>query len=237
MATTKHCRSAMATTCALAVHFVVPTPVAYADLKACYLVAYDCRSAVGADILLGRRNVIMRRRGEVVLSQPTVLLNAGQYLVPSGLAEPGETDGAACAIREFLEETGIDMSSYHGELSRSTRTLMDENTKEKHAVHYVRVDDVVALGNAIQVNLDASNTLADELHEVEISPESIAIHFFQPAPPRHHARLGYVMPKWMRDQYDEASRSAWNGHRLDTYLLSPASDWFKMAIEQMPSCP
>ncbi|WP_437535834.1 NUDIX hydrolase [Sorangium sp. So ce726] len=236
MAAPRYSRRAIATVCALTIQLGFSTSAAFADgLKACYVLAYDCDSEVGADVLLARKNIIMKRNGGTTLSRPTALLNAGQYVIPGGLADPEEGDAPKCAIREFKEQTGIDVRAYRGVLSRSTITVYSQETGDLYAVQYVRVEEVTALASAIQANLDAATTQDDELHEVVVSPAAIAGHYFRPAPPRDRGALGYVMPDWMREQYDEAKRSAWNGEGLDEYLSSP-SGWFKLAIKQLPSC-
>jgi mutator protein MutT len=131
--------------------------------------AYPTRPivGVGAVIVTGERRVILVRRAREPL--------AGQWSLPGGAVELGETLPAALA-REVREETGLEVD-VGPVVEVLDRIFTDDDGRVRH--HYVLVDYLCRpRGGDLQAGTDAVETAAVDpasLDEYGLRPETRAV--------------------------------------------------------------
>jgi 8-oxo-dGTP diphosphatase len=121
---------------------------------------------VGAVVLTEGRVVLIKRRFEPL---------AGQWSLPGGALELGETLEAGVA-REILEETGLEVE-VGPVIEVFDRILLDEDRKVRY--HYVLVDYLCRpVGGRLQYGSDVADVVLanpDQLDEYRLTPKAAAI--------------------------------------------------------------
>lgn len=121
---------------------------------------------VGAVVLMEGRVVLIKRRFEPL---------AGQWSLPGGALELGETLAAGVA-REILEETGLEVE-VGPVIEVFDRILLDEERKVRY--HYVLVDYLCRpVGGRLQHGSDVADVALadpDQLESYRLTPKATAI--------------------------------------------------------------
>lgn len=142
-----------------------------------------CDNAAARDVLLATKRFTASRFNGAAVAPPVLLHGAGQACFPGGRINPGEAPQVA-ADREFLEETGIDLTlpltvaTYH-----ITHThLINRPQFSTLYVKLAALADLNQLAADINLNIGA-NTPADQEHaQVQVMAEANVAAALGPSP-------------------------------------------------------
>ena len=180
-------------------------------------------------ILVAEKNVSGQRSAGRPKS-PFAWNNAGQDVFPGGKKKTTEERGTS-AIREFREETGVDLNDQNTRTQLranndpETKTLEDENGNKFH-VTYQRFDPNSEIADQINNNINSNHPLDDELHQVKWVNVNEAVTNFSPS--RRHSITGQ---DWRGQQRNSLSEN--QKRRADNSSREPR-DWFQQAAQNIP---
>ncbi|MEV0537990.1 NUDIX hydrolase [Kitasatospora sp. NPDC050463] len=195
----------------------------------CYLLPYVW-SQQDLTLVLGTKNIFGVRSGGKDGPDPIVWNNAAQRVIPGGASARGERPDAA-AVREFREDTGID--------------LRDAETRERvrcegHWWSHTFTADGAQFCCAFQrlqherelideANANIQRRVAgiqdDELHDLAS---------YAGARPEHHFGPGKLDTPWKRHQYDALDTRKRERFRE---LSGKPFDWFVLAAQYLRDHP
>lgn len=142
-----------------------------------------CNGGGGRHLLVATKRFTSTRFGGAPVAPPRLLHGAGQACFPGGQVNPGEAAQAA-ALREFLEETGVDLTT--------PAAVATYHVAHQHVIAgagfstlYVQLTALADLNQlAADINLNiGNNTPADqELAQVQVVAEAAAAALFGPSP-------------------------------------------------------
>ncbi|SMF60242.1 8-oxo-dGTP pyrophosphatase MutT, NUDIX family [Tistlia consotensis] len=127
----------------------------------CYLLPYAITSQA-TYVALGKKVLLQWKVDGGTLDFPFVPHSAGQWAFSGGKKDGNDKTSAAAADREFLEETGIDLSSGSNWAKKSLRSvdaLLYDDDRVEFFVSYVcfGFGDLKNLAKAIRDNIDGTS--------------------------------------------------------------------------------
>lgn len=195
----------------------------------CYLLPYVWAQP-NLTLVLGTKNVFGVRSGGKDGPDPIIWNNAAQRVIPGGASHQGETPGAA-AVREFGEETGIDLRD---EATRrrircqghwTAQTFTADGTQFCCAFQRLQHErEIVNEANAnIQGRVMAIQD--DELHDLAPYPG---------AQPEQLFGEGRLDTPWKRHQYEALNAGERERFRE---LSGKPCNWFVLAAQYLRGHP
>ncbi|NJM90185.1 MAG: NUDIX domain-containing protein [Hydrococcus sp. RU_2_2] len=206
-----------------------------------YLVGYrdiDNRRQV----LVAQKNVAGNRSGGRPQNHPFSWHYPGQDVFPGGKKKPGEQPQAA-SIREFREETGVDLQddtirSQVGSVGDPDIRTLQDNEGNRFHVAYQRFTPASQIAETINDNIENNRPLDDELHGVRWEDVSETTreddqNIFR----RRHSIKGENWRKEQRESLSDAQRRIYpyksRRQEADEWSHEPRN-WFKIAAQNIP---
>lgn len=196
-----------------------------------YLLPYHVTSTGTKTVLMGRKNIRGYKSKGVKQTKPIVWNNSGQWVISGGKKDSTDFDELNAAVREFAEETGVNLSvrnvreeyGYH-----NIQTLLfplTSSTKD-FSVSYIQFADDSGLSNAIADNIKTGDVADDELHEVAwVRPDAAKKMLGTPE---------ISSTVWMKQQIDDVLLKLANADKILKKQMNKPWDWFEIAIENLP---
>jgi 8-oxo-dGTP pyrophosphatase MutT (NUDIX family) len=195
-----------------------------------YLLPYHVASSGAKIVLMGRKNIIGYKAKGKTQTQPIVWNNAGQWVISGGGKDATDSDELKAAMREFSEETGVDLRvrnvrEKYGYHNIETLLFPLSSSSKDFSVSYIQFEDYSGLSGQITDNIRAGNVADDELYEVAwIGPDAAKKLLGSPQ---------VSTSGWMQAQIKDAQVKLVNADKLKKQMKKPW-DWFEMAIDNLP---
>jgi 8-oxo-dGTP pyrophosphatase MutT (NUDIX family) len=206
-----------------------------------YLVGYrdiDNRRQV----LVAQKNVAGNRSGGTPQNHPFSWHYPGQDVFPGGKKGRREEPQAA-SIREFREETGVDLNdsnirSQVGSVGNPDMRTLEDNEGNRFHVVYQRFTPASQIAETINDNIENNRPLDDELHGVRWEDVSETTreddqNIFR----RRHSIKGENWRKEQRESLSDAQRRIYpyksRRQEADEWSHEPRN-WFKIAAQNIP---
>lgn len=196
-----------------------------------YLLPYHVTSTGTKTVLMGRKNIRGYKAKGVTQAKPIVWNNAGQWVISGGKKDSTDFDELNAAVREFAEETGVDLSvrnvwEEYGGHNISTLLFPLTSSSKDFSVSYIQFEDDSGLSSAITENIRTGHVADDELYEVAwIRPDAAK------------KLLGLPMVSttvWMQPQIDNVRSKLADADTILKKQMSKPWDWFEIAIDNLP---